>query len=384
MRKLALALALGLLASVGGSSAAVHGVAAAVTPAPGSAYVPLTPSRILDTRTGTGLSGPFSTHVARALTVTGGGVPADATAVTGNLTVTGQTSGGYLYIGPAVQANPTSSTLNFPVGDDRANAVTVALGPGGTLGITYVAPMPGQSAQVIFDLTGYFAPSSGPAAWTVDLYDGQAVRMQNPDMTACTAASTETMLNTFAEAGPTAGFVWQPTISYSTQDTILAFERQHMTMLTSSAGTDPHGWRNALNYFGWGALGAGVYVDSAYPSFDAAAKAAVSALAVHRKPVGILARSGRHGQAITGYQVTGADPSTGSLDFSIVGVNLTDPLESAGYRDSWISLAEWRSGDSSVQFSPYLEADSPYQDPIDGRVGNDEWHGKWVVIEPVK
>ncbi len=54
----------------------------------------------------------------------------NATAVTGNLTVTQQTSQGYLYLGPTSSNNPTISTLNFPNGDDRANSVTVALGPG--------------------------------------------------------------------------------------------------------------------------------------------------------------------------------------------------------------------------------------------------------------
>ena len=71
-------------------------------------------------------------------------MPAGATAVTGNLTVTGQTSGGFLFIGPVATNNPTSSTLNFPLGDDRANAVTVALGPDGTLSITYAAPSLGR------------------------------------------------------------------------------------------------------------------------------------------------------------------------------------------------------------------------------------------------
>jgi hypothetical protein len=386
MRKLALALAIGLMASAGGLGAAVQSTAAAVTPdASGATYVPLTPSRILDTRDGTGLSGSFGSDNARTFGVTGhGGVPASATAVTGNLTVTSQTSLGYLYIGPNPTNNPTSSTLNFPVGDDRANAVTVPLSARGTLSVTFVAPHPGPTAHVIFDVTGYFVPSSlGPATWTLDLYDARADRWQNPDFTACTAASTESMLNTISYARSTSGFVWQPNTSYSTQESILAFERQHMTMLTSSAGTDPHGWRNALNYYGWGSIDAGVYRDSAYSSFDAAAKAAVSALAAYHKPVGILARGGHHGQVITGYQVTGADPSTGSSDFSIVGVDLTDPLESVGYRDTWITLADWRSGGSWIQFSQYLQDDSPYQDPIDGQIGNDEWYGRWVIIDPV-
>ena len=123
----------------------------------GAVYVPLTPTRVLDTRSGTGgLSGPFTNHAARTFTVAG--VPAGATAVTGNLTVTGQTSSGYLFIGPVAMNNPVSSTLNFPVGDDRANAVTVALGAGVTLSITFVAPSSGPTAHAIFDVTGYFTP----------------------------------------------------------------------------------------------------------------------------------------------------------------------------------------------------------------------------------
>jgi hypothetical protein len=125
----------------------------------GATYHALTPTRILDSRDGTGgLSGPFGSHSAQTFQVTGGVVAANATAVTGNLTVTGQTSNGYLFIGPVAMDNPTSSTLNFPVGDDRANAVTVALGGGGTLSVTFVAPAPGPAAHVIFDVTGYFTP----------------------------------------------------------------------------------------------------------------------------------------------------------------------------------------------------------------------------------
>ena len=54
-------------------------------------------------------------------------MPSNATAVTGNLTVTQQTSLGFLYLGPNAANNPTSSTLNFPLGDDRANAEPIGL-----------------------------------------------------------------------------------------------------------------------------------------------------------------------------------------------------------------------------------------------------------------
>jgi hypothetical protein len=96
--------------------------------------------------------------VAQTFLVTGGSLPVGATAVTGNLTVTQQTSLGFLDIGPVAMNNPTSSTLNFPMNDDRANAVTVALAVDGTLSVTYAAPITGPTAQVIFDISGYFAP----------------------------------------------------------------------------------------------------------------------------------------------------------------------------------------------------------------------------------
>ena len=122
-------------------------------------YVPINAVRLLDTRVGNGLSGKLSANVPATFQVTSrGGIPTNATAVTGNLTVTQQTSLGYLYIGPNAMNNPTSSTLNFPLGDDRANGVTVALGAGGTLAVTYAASTLGPTAQVIFDVTGYFTP----------------------------------------------------------------------------------------------------------------------------------------------------------------------------------------------------------------------------------
>ena len=103
--------------------------------------------------------------MARTFAVTGrGGVPANAIAVTGNLTVTKQTAAGYLYLGPVATDTPTSSTLNFPLGDTRANGVTVALGAGRQLSITYAAAA-GRTAHVLFDVTGYFTPDATGATY---------------------------------------------------------------------------------------------------------------------------------------------------------------------------------------------------------------------------
>ncbi len=143
----------------GTSSASAPSDPVTPRPATGSTYHAISPTRLLDTRIGNGLSGTFKSHLARTFQVTGrGGVPSGATAVTGNLTVTGQTQAGYLFVGPVATNSPSSSTLNFPKGDDRANGVVVALGAGGTLSVTYVAASSTARTQAIFDVTGYFTP----------------------------------------------------------------------------------------------------------------------------------------------------------------------------------------------------------------------------------
>ena len=76
---------------------------------PGATYHSLTPARILDTRDGTGLSGKFVSSKAREFAVAGqGGVDPAATAVTGNLTVTGQTQAGYVALTLTSQSHPAT------------------------------------------------------------------------------------------------------------------------------------------------------------------------------------------------------------------------------------------------------------------------------------
>jgi hypothetical protein len=81
----------------------------------------------------------------------------DALRVTGNVTIVGQTSSWAVYLGPDPLASPTSSTLNFNLGDVKANGVTVALGSDGSLSATYIS-MPGNTTDLVFDVTGYFVP----------------------------------------------------------------------------------------------------------------------------------------------------------------------------------------------------------------------------------
>jgi hypothetical protein len=130
-----------------------------------STFHPIAPVRLLDTRIGNGLSGPLSANVPATFQITGrGGIPSNAAAVTGNLTVTDETNSWAIYLGPDPVAAPTSSTLNFVKGDIMANGVTVALGSGGTLSATYMA-WSGNTANLVFDVTGYFTPDTSGSTY---------------------------------------------------------------------------------------------------------------------------------------------------------------------------------------------------------------------------
>jgi hypothetical protein len=147
------------MASAGATTDLVFDVTGFYTPdASGVAYVPLTPARLLDTRSGVGLSGKLSANTPATFTVAGrGGVPSNATAVTGNVTVVNETNGWAVFLGPVPIASPTTSTINFLKGQIVGNGLTVALGSGGTLSATYLSTA-GAKTDLVFDVSGYFAP----------------------------------------------------------------------------------------------------------------------------------------------------------------------------------------------------------------------------------
>jgi hypothetical protein len=104
----------------------------------------------------TGVKGMFTSGTPRKLDTDGHwGVPVGAKAVTGNLTVTGQTAAGYVSITPTSQAAPTTSSINFPLGDTRANGVTVPLHTDGNQYLVYKSGS-GKKTHLILDVTGYF------------------------------------------------------------------------------------------------------------------------------------------------------------------------------------------------------------------------------------
>jgi hypothetical protein len=125
--------------------------------ATGAEYMPVTPTRLLDTRYDTGLAGPLYANTPATLQVTGSVVPSGAVAVTGNVTVVDETAGWAVYLGPVAQSYPTTSNINFLVGDIKGNGTTVGLASGGILYPTYMSNA-GNTTDLVFDVTGYFLP----------------------------------------------------------------------------------------------------------------------------------------------------------------------------------------------------------------------------------
>src|SRR5207249_1422987 len=123
--------------------------------APG-AFNPLPPSRILDTRVGTGApAGKIASGGVLDLAVAGhGGVPdTGAGAVVLNVTVTEPDASGFLTVFPSDVSAPLASNLNFVTGQVIPNLVTVKLGADGHVKIKDGSP---GGVHVVADVAGYY------------------------------------------------------------------------------------------------------------------------------------------------------------------------------------------------------------------------------------
>jgi alpha-tubulin suppressor-like RCC1 family protein len=122
-----------------------------------SAFTPLSPVRVLDTRDGTGgVTGPVGAARTIALDLSAK-VPSTATAVVLNVTAVAPTTSTYVTVFPHGQARPLTSNLNVATGDVRPILVTVALGTGRTVDLYNHA----GGVHLLADLDGYYAPGVG-------------------------------------------------------------------------------------------------------------------------------------------------------------------------------------------------------------------------------
>jgi len=118
----------------------------------GSRYVPLTPRRILDTRT----TAPVTAGADRTVTVAGrNGVPLGATAVVVNATGVGASQPLTLEIYPSGNApSPRTSTVSLQDGYPVPDLVVMRLGTGGAINLSASS----GSTHVVLDVVGYLIP----------------------------------------------------------------------------------------------------------------------------------------------------------------------------------------------------------------------------------
>ncbi|HJQ45113.1 MAG TPA: protease pro-enzyme activation domain-containing protein [Amycolatopsis sp.] len=121
-----------------------------------SLYQPVTPKRVLDTRSAVGVATttPIGSNSTLTLPLAGtNGIPATGvTSVVLNVTVTEPSDSGYVTLYPDGQPRPGSSNLNFTPGETIPNLVTVPVGSNGAIDIYNFF----GTTHVVADLFGYF------------------------------------------------------------------------------------------------------------------------------------------------------------------------------------------------------------------------------------
>ena len=175
--RILIGLTAGILAATGTS--AILGVqgpqTASATGLPaGAVFVPMSPTRVIDTRTGLGGTvGPITNSQTFSVVIAGQTdgtvtVPSDAVAAVINVTYVDAGGPGYITLFPAGGARPEASNLNKVGPGPVPNLVTVKLGALGAVNVYN-----NQSAtQIIGDLAGYYvmdpivAASTGPTGAT--------------------------------------------------------------------------------------------------------------------------------------------------------------------------------------------------------------------------
>jgi subtilisin len=118
-----------------------------------TAYVSLTPKRVLDSRDVTGdFSSPVGRRQTKRTRVAGvGGVPSDAAAVVINVAGVDPTANTFLTVWPTGESWPVASTLNLTKGQNLANMIVAKVGSDGRVDIYNH----NGSTDVVFDVVGY-------------------------------------------------------------------------------------------------------------------------------------------------------------------------------------------------------------------------------------
>ncbi|MER6314271.1 hypothetical protein ABT237_10940 [Streptomyces sp. NPDC001581] len=135
--------------------------------ASGSKFTPHGPTRLLDTRDGTGAAaGPVLPYGTTRVKIGGNsGIPAGATAVALNLTVTNARSAGHVTAYPSGTEQPDTSNVNFVAGQTVPNMTIVPVGADGY--VEFVNRSHGD-VDLIADVTGYFTRTNASGYTSLD------------------------------------------------------------------------------------------------------------------------------------------------------------------------------------------------------------------------
>ncbi|MBI5087784.1 MAG: DUF1501 domain-containing protein [Actinobacteria bacterium] len=137
-----------------GSTHVVVDVLGCFSPSPAAKYVALAPSRVLDTRDGTGSARARVRQAPLVLDLLGrGGVPAGSvSAVVLNVTAVQPSRNTHITVHPAGIDRPVASNLNVDAGDIRANVVLATLGTDGAISFYNNS----GEVDIVADVLGYF------------------------------------------------------------------------------------------------------------------------------------------------------------------------------------------------------------------------------------
>lgn len=137
-----------------GSTEVIVDISGYFVPTTGAGFAPVTPKRVMDSRSGIG--GPatdFTAGTVRDLTIAGAnGVPGTATAAVVNITAVNATASSYLTAYPKGATRPTASNVNWTAGVISPNMAIVPLGTGGAISVYNYA----GNVDVLIDVVGYF------------------------------------------------------------------------------------------------------------------------------------------------------------------------------------------------------------------------------------
>jgi hypothetical protein len=141
----------GHFASANPAGGLAHTFVFDLTPQTAPGFVPITPTRLFDTRP----SGPRPAGSTYRLDV-GSTVPPSARAITMNVTVANPGGSGYVTVFPCADGRPTASNVNMTAGLTVPNLVTVGLGS--TRAVCFFTSV---ASDLIADLAGWYERGGG-------------------------------------------------------------------------------------------------------------------------------------------------------------------------------------------------------------------------------